>query len=221
MVDTTTPNDPGLNTGQQQHPQQVHAAVNNLNSNTDTIMTPSIQWVHANENQVITCTDDHLDDTNWTVWHHWLTLMLQICGVQGYALGTVQCPDPSQDPKGASDWDINDTYARVLIANNITTTQMVHISQSQTANDSWSNLKVVHDAKSHQMTIAVICNLYRTSAEDGNNITDHLNKLKWYWECINLMANNDFKILDNQFKVLISSSLPSAWDTFIEAYVGQ
>ena len=90
----------------------------------------SYQRVCANENQVITHTGDHLDDTNWTVWHHWLTLMLQICGVQGYALGTIQCPDPSQDPKGATNWDFNNTYARVLIANNINTTQMVHISQS-------------------------------------------------------------------------------------------
>jgi hypothetical protein len=35
------------------------------------------------------------------------------------------------------------------------------------------------------------------------------------------MADDDFKISDNQFKVLISSSLPSAWDTFTEAYVGR
>src|SRR5271163_2644412 len=97
---------------------------------------------------------------------------------------------------------------------------MVHISQSRTANDSWLNLEAIHDVKSHQTTIAIIRNLYRTSAEDGDNIADHLNKLKQYWERINLMADEDFKISDNQFKVLISSSLPPTWDTFTEAYVG-
>ena len=107
--------------------QQTQVAANNSNSN---ISTPSIQQVCANENQAITCTNDCLDDTNWTVWHHQLTLILQICGVQGFALGTIQCPDFSQDPEGATNWDFNDIYARVLIANNITTTQMVHISQS-------------------------------------------------------------------------------------------
>ena len=218
MANTTTPGNSSLDTGQQQHPQQAPVADNNPNLN---IGAPSIQRVRASENQAITRTDDRLDDTNWTVWRHRLTLMLQICGVQGYALGTVQRPDPSQDPEGANNWDFNDTYARVLIANNVTTTQMVHISQSRTANDSWSNLEAVHDAKSHQTTIAVIRNLYRTSAEDGDNIADHLNKLKRYWERINLMADEDFKISDNQFKVLISSSLPSAWDIFTEGYVGR
>ena len=71
------------------------------------------------------------------------------------------------------------------------------------------------------MTIVIICNLYCTSTQDGDNIANHLNKLKQYLECINLMADNDFKISNNQFKVLISSSFPSAWDTFTEAYVSQ
>ena len=35
------------------------------------------------------------------------------------------------------------------------------------------------------------------------------------------MADNDFKVSDNQFKVLISSSLPSSWDIFTEGYVGR
>ncbi|KAF8236170.1 hypothetical protein L208DRAFT_1253081, partial [Tricholoma matsutake] len=101
---------------------------------------------------------------------------LPSCRVQGYILRNVQCPDPSQDP--ASNWDFNDTYAKVLIANNVTTTKMVHISQSHSTYDSWSNLKAVHNAKSHQMMITIICNLYCTSAKDGDNIADHLNELK-------------------------------------------
>ena len=120
---------------------------------------PAIQRVRANENQAITHTDDHLDETNWTIWQHRLTLMLQICGVQGYIAGTVQRLDPAEDPEGASNWDFNDTYAKVLIANNVTTTQMVHISQSHMAHDNWTNLEVVHDAKSHQTTIGIICSV--------------------------------------------------------------
>ena len=71
-----------------------------------------------------------------------------------------------------------------------------------------------------QTTIGIIQNLYRTSAKEGDNISEHLNKLRRYWERINLMADNDFKISDNQFKVLISSSLPTSWDIFTEGYVG-
>jgi hypothetical protein len=112
-----------------------------------------------------------------------------MCGVQGIVDGTVQRPDPAQDPEGAANWDFNDTYAKVLISNNVNTTQMVHISQSRTAYESWSNLEAVHDAKSHQTTITLIHNLYRTTTEEGDNISDHLNKLKRHWERINLVAD--------------------------------
>ena len=153
-----------------------------------TTKTPTIRRVRASENQAITRTEDRLDETNWTIWLHRLTLMLQMCGVQDYVTGSVERPDQVQDPEGASNWDFNDTYAKVLIANNVTSTQMVHISQSRTSHESWSNLEAVHDAKSHQTTIGIIRNLYRTSAEEGDNISDHLNKLKRYWERINLTA---------------------------------
>ena len=135
-------------------PAAFHNNTNEVHQGTMT--NPAIQHVRANKNQAITRMDDRLDETNWTIWRHQLTLMLQICGVQGYVAGTVQRPDPAQDPEGASNWDFNDTYAKVLIANNVTTTQMVHISQSRTAHDSWTNLEAVHDAKSHQTTISII-----------------------------------------------------------------
>jgi len=34
------------------------------------------------------------------------------------------------------------------------------------------------------------------------------------------MDDNDFKISDVLFKIIISSSLPLSWDTFTESYVG-
>src|ERR1700678_2434231 len=53
-------------------------------------------------------------------------------------------------------WDFNDTYAKVLIANNVTTTQMMYIKQTQNSHENWCNLEAIHDAKSHQTTIGII-----------------------------------------------------------------
>jgi gag-polypeptide of LTR copia-type len=200
--------------------EQPLSSTENSNSGQPSTTT-TIQRVCASENSAITRTEDRLNEENWMVWRHRLTLMLQICGVQDYVTGGVHRPDIDQDPNGAANWDFNDTYARVLIANNVTTTQMVHISQCRTAHECWTSLEAIHDAKSHQTTIGIIRNLYRASAEDGDNIAKQLNKLSRYWERINLIADDDFKVLDNQFKVLISSSLPAEWDTFTEAYVGR
>ena len=222
----SAPTESGPNIEQQQPHTPMPAAESILTSpesaHQETTKTPAtITRVRANENQAITRAQDSLDETNWAIWRHRLELMLQICGVLGYVHGTVPRPDPSQDPEGAGNWDFNDTYAKVLITNNVSATQMVHISRSPTARDCWSNLEAVHDAKSHQTTIGIIRNLYRASANEGDNIADHLNFLKRYWERINLIGDDDFTVSDNQFKVLISSSLPSSWDTFTEGYVGR
>ena len=142
--------------------------------------------------------------------------MLNICRVQDYVEGKIPHPNLTQDPKGASNWDFNDTYVKVLIANNITRAQMMYIKRDQTSHENWKNLEAIFVPKSHQTTIGITRNLYRTQAEEDSNISNHLNKLKLYCERINLMADEDFKISDNQFKVLISSSLPPSWGTHLQ-----
>lgn len=52
------------------------------------------------------------------------------------------------------------------------------------------------------------------------NIEEHLNLLKKYWERTNQLDEEDFKISDVLFKVIILSSLPLSWDVFTESYVG-
>ena len=179
---------------------------------------PTIERVKMNHNSAITRMNDPLNDTNWIIWHERMSLL---CEVEGYAKGEIEKPNAKDDPEGAANWTINDTYARVLISSNVTSSEMIHISGSKTAHMSWSNLEAVHDCKGHQTTIACTQNLYHTVAREGDNIPEHLTKLKQYWERINLMGDNDFKISDIQFKVIISASLPPSWDTFVESYVGR
>ncbi|KAF8237243.1 hypothetical protein L208DRAFT_1157355, partial [Tricholoma matsutake] len=65
-----------------------------------------------------------------------------------------------------------------------------------------------------QTIVTIIRNLFHKSADKMTNITDHLNQLKGYWERINAMGNDNFRISDPLFKVIISSLLPFSWDTF-------
>ena len=129
------------------------------NHNGQPITTPTVKCVCVNENSAITRTQDSLNE-NWTVWRHRLLLMLQICGAQDYITRGTPRLNMDLDPEGAANWDFSDTYTRVLIANNVTTTQMVHIGQCHTAYECWSSLEAVHDAKSHQTTIGILQNLY-------------------------------------------------------------
>ena len=143
--------------------------------------------------------------------------ILRLCGVEGYAEGTIKRPDSAPD---ADNWDYNDNYAQILIVNNVAQTEMIHVGQSVTAHAVWSNLEAVHESKGHQTITAIIRNLFRTTAEEDANISEHLNTLKTYWERINLIDDEDFRIPDVLFKGIISSSLPLSWDAFTEPYVG-
>ena len=97
---------------------------------------------------------------------------------------------------------------------------MVHVVQCKTAQTVWQNLEAIHESKGHQTIISIIRNLFHTKAEEGSNITEHLAKLKEYWERINQINEDNFRISDTLFKIIISSSLPLSWDTFTESYVG-
>jgi len=137
-----------------------------------------------------------------------MNLMLKLCSVEPYVQGKVKCPEETIDPEGADNWVFNDTYAKLLITNNIEPAQMVHIGQCSISHEMWASLVAVYESKGHQTTISYMCNLFHTTADEGNNISDHLNKLKQYWEKLNLLGNGDFKISDLLFKIIISSLLP-------------
>ena len=184
------------------------------NSNPD---ESTIKRVQAREGSAITKLSEPLNEDNWMAWRERMRRVLRLCGVEAYAEGKIGIPE---DTKSAQNWEFNDNYAQVMIINNISSTEMVHVSQCSTAKAMWDNLEVVHESKGHQTIVSVIRNLFHTKASEDSNISEHLNQLKKYWERINQMDDEDFKISDIFFKVIISSSLPLSWDTFTESYVG-
>lgn len=176
-----------------------------------------IQKILARENANILKLNDPLDENNWPVWKERMKRTLYLCGIDDYVSGTIAHPD---DPVQRTNWDYNDKYAQFVIQNNITNPEMLYVGQCKTADEMWMNLEAVHEAKGHQTIIAVIRNMFHTSADENANISDHLNMLKGYWEHVNMMDDEDFRISDRFFKVIISSSLPANWDVFTDAYVG-
>ena len=120
-------------------------------------------------------------------------------------------------PVGSDNWDYNDNLAQVVIMNNISSLEMVHVSQCVNVHAMWKSLEAVHKAKGHQTIIAVIRNLFHTIVD---NINEHLNRLLCYWEHVTFINDNNFHISTPLFKVIMSSSLLVTWDTFTKAYVG-
>ncbi len=176
--------------------------------------------VRADESSAITRINDPLNDRNWIIWRQRMTLMLELCGVEAYVQGRTICPNPIDDPEGASIWAFNDAYARLLIINNIEETEMVYASRCKSSHEMWASLEAVHEPRNYRTTISYMRDLFHTTAEEGDNICDHLGKLEQYWEWIGLSRDRDLTISEPFFNAIISASLPPSWDTFTESYVG-
>jgi hypothetical protein len=134
---------------------------------------PTIVRVQA-RGSALTKLTEPLTEDNWMAWRERMKRTLRLCGVEGYARGSIEKPI---EPISAENWEFNDNYAQVVIINNITSTEMVHTSQCITAKAMWDNLEAVHESKGHQTIVSIIRNLFHTKAEEDSNISDHLNQL--------------------------------------------
>jgi hypothetical protein len=175
-----------------------------------------LEKVPAKDSQSITKLPEILGEHNWSAWKDRMQCALRHCGVAGYANGTITCPT---DTDQAEIWDYNDNYAQHIILINVADSKMIYVGWCETAHAVWEGLAAVHETTAHQTVIAIIRNLFHTIANDDSNITDHLNMLCTYWERINMLGDNNFKISELFFKIIISSLLPLAWDTFTEPYI--
>jgi len=171
-----------------------------------------IERIRTSETGGIIRLSEPLDNTNWSVWHDCMLNIFEIYGAEEYFTGNVTQPDKSLNSRAACNWTFNNAFTKVIITNNIASSQKVHVSRCKTACEMWQNLATVHESKGHQTLVTFMCNLYRCNAEDGDNIVEHITKLKGWCKWINLMGDWRFQILDFSFKLILLHSLPQSWD---------
>jgi hypothetical protein len=134
--------------------------------------------------------------------------MFKLCNVLGYIYGDVKRPDSTLNPVSAENWDFNNTYATGIIFLNITTLQKVHIGQDCSAYQMWDNLEAIHEVRGQTTIINYVHLLFKCNVEEGDDILKHLSNLKVTFEWIHALSNEEFKISDLFFKVIIAFSLP-------------
>jgi len=127
------------------------------NINANIIATvPSVDYVPIIESTAITQTREPLNDMNWSVWKGSMKHMFSLCNVAKYVFGNIRRPDPAQDPVGTKNWDFNNSYAAMLIHENISTAQKVHMGQDNTSYEVWRNLEAIHKITGHTIIITWI-----------------------------------------------------------------
>ena len=94
---------------------------------------PKIEKVSACEGSSITKLSEPLTKTNWLSWREQMKRVLRLCGVEAYAEGTIDRPIGPMT-ENTVNWEFNDNYAQVMIINNISSTEIIHVGQCQITN---------------------------------------------------------------------------------------
>jgi hypothetical protein len=137
-----------------------------------------------------------------------------------YINGSTKRPFASIDPVGAANWETNDSWAQQVLIQNVTSSQMNHIGSKPTAFQMFAALVDTHKNKAYQTVTNLHNILYETKASENDNLLKHLDTLKFIRDRLNHFPNPQFHMEDIHFKSVISASLPSSWQTYVEPYNG-
>ena len=106
---------------------------------------------------------------------------------------------------------------RILISNNLSVAQFVHVSEAATVKQVWDNLKAIHEHHGQQSILTIRCTLYQSHVQDGDDIVAHLMTLRLLQVQLHHMGS---KVPDQDFTNILLSSLPKSWDPFMTSYLG-
>ncbi|KIJ42164.1 hypothetical protein M422DRAFT_81072, partial [Sphaerobolus stellatus SS14] len=96
--------------------------------------------------------------------------------------------------------------------------EMVHISGATTAQEMWQQLTTVKESKGKLGILAARRALYRFQADESNfNMVDHISELRKRQEELHLLEN---KVSDEDFAMILLTSLPETWDQYTLSYLG-
>ena len=192
----------------------------NTQSQTPTT-TPTITCVTIPGGPSGTKMEETLDTKsgNWTSWSYLMNYLIQMVNIKDYIDSTLLCPDPAQDPIGASSWKYNNTCTQICITNNVSNELNVHTEGCSNAHEMWKTLKGMFKTPSQQDYTEQLRVIFETRATEGTNILDHLIKLKQTWNKVHIFSKKRKLLDDTLFKHIIVSTLPCSWDKYTRPYV--
>ena len=144
-----------------------------------------------------------------------MTPVLELNDVWGHCDGSDPRPN---DPCKAQNWDKVEKVAKTMISMNIKPAQFVHVAQATTVKQMWENLVSVHEIRGQQTILALQCTLYRTSAQEGEDIVLHLTLMRSLQTELHQMGS---VVEDQEFKNIVMTSLPDLWSAWISTYIQQ
>ena len=165
-----------------------------------------------------------LKGNNWLPWKRRMLAVLRDQGLETYVEKSSVAPapkDPQRPTKEEADdlkkWTAGDAKTRTRIELAIGDSEMVHIIGAKTAHEMWSQLTIVKESRGKLGILATRRALYRSIAEEGFDLIEHISKLRKLQEELHLMGS---LVSDEDFAMILVSSLPESWDLYTSAYLG-
>jgi hypothetical protein len=81
----------------------------------------------------------------------------------------------------------------------------------------WKQLKLVKEARGKLGILSHRRRLYRTIADESTDIVEHTTEMRRIQEELGMLGS---VVTDEDFLMLLISSLPESWDQFTSAYLG-
>jgi hypothetical protein len=165
-----------------------------------------------------------LKGNNWIPWKMWMLAVLWDLLLETYIDRDSKPPTPADPQKitdvekeAAKKWHEGDAKARTCIEITIGDSEMVHIIGVMTASKMWKQLTLVKESHGKLGILATQHTLYRMIADEGFDLVEHISKLQKMQEELHLMGS---MVSDEDFTMILVSSLPESWDLYTSAYLG-
>ena len=165
-----------------------------------------------------------LNADNWLSWKRRMLGVLSELDLVQYIQVDAEEPKPkdsnaptADENKAIKDWKDGERKTRTRLELSIGNSEMVHISGAYTAKDIWRQLTMVKESKGRSGVIAVRRTLYKMDAKDDTDLVEHIGSLRQLQEELYNMGSI---IADEDFAMILLSSLPENWDQFTSSYLG-
>jgi len=142
-------------------------------------------------------------------------------GLWGYVTGDVTRPVPvdtnavtADEWQQIAEWDRKDQQAYAAICLWISDNYVIYTYNTSTSKKVWDTLVTIFEASRPIGIINTQCEFFRTFAQEGENMEEHIRKLRGLQQTLHAMRE---LISDQDFSNTLLTSLPKSWLMFITA----
>jgi hypothetical protein len=131
---------------------------------------------------------------------------------------TMADPDnPTADEKkDIRAWERREAKTRSQITLSLAADQMIYIEGCETAWEMWKSLCDAKEPKGFLGVMTARRQLYRTNAEEGTDIEEHIQQFRRVVAQLNAIGS---PVHNQEFIILLATSMPESWDQFIGSYL--